>query len=70
MSQKGKQEKVRMQSERWQLLGGNLLTSLSIPLALFPYSYITKGTAGKGAGAPSKRKSAEDSKENKESRGK
>jgi len=37
MSQKGKQERVRMQSERWRLLGGNLLTSLSMPLALSPY---------------------------------
>jgi len=26
-----------MRSERWRLLGGNLLTSLSIPLALSPY---------------------------------
>jgi len=38
MSQKGKQERVRMQSERWWLLGGNLLTSLSIPLVLSPYT--------------------------------
>ena len=37
MSQKGRQERVRMRSERWWLLGGNLLTSLSMPLVLSPY---------------------------------
>jgi len=26
-----------MRLERWRLLGGNLLTSLSMPLALSPY---------------------------------
>jgi len=36
MTQKRRQERVRMRSERWQLLGGNLLTSLSMPLALSP----------------------------------
>jgi len=36
MTQKGRQERVRMRSERWRLLGGNLLMSLSMPLALSP----------------------------------
>jgi len=36
MTQKERQERVRMRSERWRLLGGNLLTSLSMPLALSP----------------------------------
>jgi len=38
MTQKGRQERVRMRSERWRLLGGNLLTSLSMSLALSPNS--------------------------------
>jgi len=46
MSQKGKQERVRMRSERWQLLGGNLLASLNIPLALFPYNSLKSATQG------------------------
>jgi len=42
MTQKRRQERVRMRSERWQLLGGNLLTSLSMPLALSPNSEYLK----------------------------
>jgi len=31
-----------MRSERWRLLGGNLLTSLSIALGVSPYSNENK----------------------------
>jgi len=37
MSQKGRQERVRMRSVRRWPLGGNLPTSLSIPLEISPY---------------------------------
>jgi len=46
MTQKGRQERVRMRLERWRLLGGNLLTLLSIPLALSPNILDAIGTVG------------------------
>jgi len=49
MTQKGRQERMRMRSERWWLLGGNLLTSLSMPLALSPNKYYLQLLSSTGA---------------------
>ena len=48
MSQKGRQERVRMRSVRRRLLGGNLPTLLSILLEISPYSQVLNTIPGFG----------------------
>ena len=48
MSQKGRQERVRMRSVRRRFLGGNLPTLLSILLEISPYSQVLNTIPGFG----------------------